>query len=111
MLFIYIIDNIISLIAILKIRKTTSIVSKENLGDNTEEITKKVRELLMPKSYVNRRLLNAYPKLEAIRVKVKEKIEKTKDEIEKKKEVLDEKVTITKETINKKIKKIEKKKE
>mgnify|MGYP002338075205 CR=1 FL=1 len=39
---IYVTDNIISLITMFGIRKTTASVSRENREDNTEEITKKV---------------------------------------------------------------------
>ena len=111
MLVIYIIDNIISLTTILGIRSTTTKVNRENREDNTEEITKKVREILRGKSFTQRRLLNAYPKLQAIKIKVKEKIEQTKEEIEKQKEILDKKVDKAKEDFNKKIKNIDKKKE
>ena len=111
MLVIYVIDNIISLTTILGIRSTTTKVNRENREDNTEEITKKVREILLGKSFVKRRLINAYPKLQAIKIKVKEKIEQTKEEIGKQKEILDKKVDKAKEHFNKKIKNIDKKKE
>ena len=111
MLVVYVIDNIISLTTILGIRSTTAKVNKENREDNTEEITKKVREILRGKSFAQRRLLNAYPKLQAIKIKVKEKIEQTKEEIEKQKEILDKKVDKAKEDFSKKIKNIDKKKE
>ena len=111
MLVIYIIDNIISLTTILGIRSTTTKVNRENKEDNTEEITKKVREILRGKSFTQRRLLNAYPKLQAIKIKVKEKIEQTKEEIEKQKEIIDKKVDKAKEDLNKKIRNIDKKKE
>lgn len=111
MLVVYIIDNIISLTTILGIRNTTTKVNRENREDNTEEITKKVREILLGKSFIQRRLLNAYPKLQTIKIKVKEKIEQTKEEIEKQKEILDKKVDKAKEDFNKKIRNIDKKKE
>lgn len=112
-LIIYIIDNIISLITMFGIRSTTASVSKENREDNTEEITKKVREILLgkKKAFTQKRLINAYPKLQTIRIKVKEKIEQTKEEIDKKKEIFDEKIDKTKEEINKRIKTIDKKKD
>ena len=75
-----------------------------------ELIRKKVREILLGKSFIQRRLVNAYPKLQAIKIKVKEKIDKTKDEIEKQKEILDDKVTNAKRVIDEKIKNIEVKK-
>ena len=108
-LIIYIIDNIISLTTIFGIRSTTTKVNRENREDNTEEITKKVREILLGKSFVQRRLVNAYPKLQAIKIKVKEKIEQTKEEIEKQKEILDKKVDKAKEELNRKIRDIENK--
>lgn len=108
-LSVYIIDNIISLTTIFGIRNTTTTVSRENREDNTEEITKKVREILLKKSFMQRRLVNAYPKLQAIKIKVKEKIDKTKEDIEKKKEVLDQKVDKAKQELNRKIKNIENK--
>ncbi len=112
-LMIYLIDNIISLITIFGIKSTTASVSKENREDNTEEITKKVREILLgkPKSFAQKRIMNAYPKLQTIRIKVKETIEKTREEIDKKKEILDEKIDKTKEELNKKMRTLDKKKD
>ena len=40
LLFVYIIDSIISFTTILSIRNMAAIVNKENREDNTEEITK-----------------------------------------------------------------------
>ena len=105
LLVIYVADIIISLTTIFRIRNTTTRVNKENKEDNTEEITKKVREILLGKSFVQRRLVNAYPKLQAIKIKVKEKIDKTKDEIERQKEILDDKVNNAKKNIEMKKKK------
>lgn len=102
--YIYIVDNIISLSTIFGIRTTTTIVNRANREDNTEEITKKVREILLKKSFIHRRLVNAYPKLKVIKIKVKEKIDKTKDEIEKQKNVIDEKLTDARMKLDKKIK-------
>ena len=106
---IYIIDNIISLVTIIKIKGTAATVSKENREDNTEEITNKVRQILLgkPKAFAQKRLINAYPKLQTIKIKVKEKIEKTKEEIDKKKEILDEKIDKKKKEIDNKIKSID----
>lgn len=110
-LIIYVIDNIISLITISGIRKTTASVSEENKEDNTEEITKKVREILLgkQKAFTQKRLVNAYPKLQTIRIKVKEKIDKTKEEIDqridKTREIIDDKIDKTKDELNKRIKK------
>lgn len=108
---IFSIDGIISSSAILGIRKTTSEVNRDNREDNTEEITKKVREILLNKSFIQKRLVNAYPKLQALKVKVKEKIDKTKEEIGKQKEILDDKVNKAKVELNRKIKNIDIKKD
>lgn len=110
LLAIFITDNIISLTTIVGIRKTNTQINRENREDNTEEITKKVREILLGKSFTQRRLLNAYPTLQTIKIKVKETIDKTKEDIEKQKEILDRKVNIAKKQINRKIKNIDRKK-
>jgi hypothetical protein len=39
--------------------------------DNTEEITKKVREIIKSKSYFSRRTINAFPNLKAKIEKIK----------------------------------------
>lgn len=106
LLAIFIIDLIISIITIIGIKQTTAIVSKENRQDNTEEITKKVREILLSgKSFTEKRLLRAYPKLQSIKIKVKETLEHTKEEIEKQKRKIDISVKKTKKSIYKKINK------
>ena len=81
---IYMIDNIISGMVILGFRKTAVQVGKEGKQDNTEEITKKVREILSAKSWTYKRLINAYPKLIAIKYKIKEIQEEVKDNINEK---------------------------
>lgn len=109
---IYLIDNIISLITIFGIKSTTASVSKENREDNTEEITQKVRSILLgkPKAFAEKRLINAYPKLQTIRIKVKETIEKTREEIDERIDKTKEKIGETKEELNRKIKSLDKKK-
>ena len=83
---------------------------KENREDNAAEITAKVREMLLesPKLFAEKRLFNAYPKLQTIRIKVKEKIEQTKEEIDQRldqtKELIDDTIDRTKEELNKRIK-------
>jgi len=112
-----VIDIIISSTTIFGIRNTANKINTENVEDNTEEITKKIKEILMGKSFVQRRLVNAYPKLQAIKIRVKEKIDKTKDEIgkqidktknqiEKQKEKIDYKVGNAKKKISKKVRSI-----
>lgn len=97
LLIIYICDNIISGIVIRYVKKTEKDLGKEL--DNTEEITKKVKEILENKSVLHRRLVNAYPKLQAVKFKLKEK----KEEIKKKEKALrknvEEKTSVIKEKI------------
>ena len=75
LLAIYLLDNIVSTNVISYVGKTTKEFGKSL--DNTEEITNKVKEALLNKSGLYRRLLDAYPKVQSIKVKIKEK----KDEI------------------------------
>ena len=77
---VYIVDNIISFNVIATVRTTTKGLYKEL--DNTEEITKKVKEILLSKSFLSRRLINAYPKLQTIKQRIKENTQKIKGEIE-----------------------------
>ena len=110
-LTIFTIDFIISIIAILAIKKTTECVSDENKEDNTEQITQKVKAILLekPKSFAQKRLFDAYPKLRLMRIKVKRQINKTKEDINQKiddtKELIDGTIARTREEINKRIKK------
>ncbi len=60
-LILYIADNIISFIIIFGIKNT---IKKVTL-DNTEEITKKVREIIKSKSIFSKRVINAFPNLRA----------------------------------------------
>ena len=104
LLIIYIADNIISTNVISYVGKTTKEFGK-NL-DNTEEITRKVKEALIGKSALYRRLLSAYPKIQAIKVKIKEKQEELKRHVQEQTDELKESVNKQKEEIKKKIKTI-----
>ena len=88
------IDFIVSTNVITHLAKTTIEVGKDL--DNTEEITKKVKEILLQKSGLYRRVLDAYPKIQAIKVRVKEKQEKIKRQISE--QTTDIKQTIIKQT-------------
>ena len=104
LLIIYIADNIISTNVISYVGKTTKEFGK-NL-DNTEDITRKVKEALIGKSALYRRLLSAYPKIQAIKVKIKEKQEELKRQVQEQTDELKESVNKQKEEIKKKIKTI-----
>lgn len=77
----FVTDNIISLKVISNVRSATSKFDKENPKDNTEEISQKVKEFLRGKSILNRRLVNAFPKLTAILKEQSEKIKKKTKEV------------------------------
>ena len=100
-LVLFIIDGIMSFIVIFNFRKITKEVNEEKREDNTEEITKMVRQLFAQKSFFNRRFVNAYPKLEAIKMKVKEIQVKIKENVDEVKENINEKKEEIKNTIEK----------
>lgn len=80
----YIIDNIISSRIISSIH-----VEEEKIADNTEEITNeiatKIKQLLKQKSWLHRRLVNAYPNFRFEKLElIKERVEKQKQKIAKK---------------------------
>lgn len=81
---IFIIDGAISLKVVSDVRIAGTKLSKENgTMDNTEEMTAKVKEVLLGKSILNRRLVHAYPNLQAT-------IKKRKEEIKRKTEAVKE---------------------
>lgn len=96
----YLLDNVISGVVICGFRKTTVQVSKEGRQDNTEEITKKVREILSSKSWTYKRLINAYPKLVAIKYKIKEIQKEVKENAKEVKDNINEKAQDVRNMIN-----------
>lgn len=81
---IFTIDGVISLKVVSNVRVTSTKLNKEEKTmDNTEEMTAKVKEILRNKSILNRRLINAYPNLQAT-------IKRKKEEIKKKTEAVKE---------------------
>lgn len=95
----FVVDNIISLKVILNVSATTKKFDKENPKDSTEEISQKVKEFLRGKSILNRRLINAFPKLTAV---LKEQSEKIKQKTMDVKEEISTKATELKEDFNEK---------
>lgn len=72
---VFIVDNAISSNVIASI----NVEGSKLIKDNTEEITERVKDVLRKKSWLHRRLMNAYPNLKDIKVKIKkikEKVEK-----------------------------------
>ena len=76
----FIVDNIISS----NIISSINVEENKLIKDNTEEITEKIKQVLRQKSWLHRRLINAYPGLKDIKVKIK-KVEQKIDERRKKK--------------------------
>ena len=68
---IFIVDNIISSNVI----STINVEGNKLVKDNTEEITERVKQILREKSWLHRRLIEAYPNLKDIRIKIKSKLE------------------------------------
>lgn len=66
---IYIVDNIISYIVMFKFRSTVSNLTQ---GDNTEEITKIIKDKFKSLSWLNKRLTEAFPNLKAYGKRIKE---------------------------------------
>ena len=102
LLTIFITDNIVSVVVIRYVKKTEKDFGSDL--DNTEEITKKVRQVLESKSVLHRRLLNAYPNLEVVKIKIKEKKEKIKEQVEEQKKELEKKVEDKSKQVEEKIK-------
>ena len=76
----YIVDNLISSHIVKSVRVEGSKLEK----DNTEEITERVKQILREKSLLHRRLINAYPNMKDIRVKIKQKTNETREKIKSK---------------------------
>lgn len=76
----FIIDNIVSFNIISKFKTTACSIIK----DNTEEISKKTREVLKSKSVLGRRLVNAFPNVKSLLPEIKAKYEEQKRKIKEK---------------------------
>ena len=103
---IFVIDLVVSVIVVYGFRKITEKVNKEGKTDNTEQITKMVREQLSEKSIFHRRFLEAYPKLEAIKLKMQEIKTKIEDVTNEAKDKVVEKVNDVKEAVSEKTEEI-----
>ena len=99
---IFIMDFVVSTIVVYGFRKVTEKVNRETVTDNTEQITKMVRELLSQRSIFHRRFINAYPKLEAIKIKIKEIKTKIEDVTNDAKDIVIDKVNDAKDVMTEK---------
>jgi len=97
---IYMTDYVISTIIIFGFRKTTVKVGKENIKDNTEDITNKVRAILSQKAWAYRRLINAYPTLVTIRTRIQEFTDDVKENVNEIKDNINEKAEDFRNAIN-----------
>ena len=66
LLALFLIDSIFSI----KIIKNIKLI-KKNMKDNTEEITRRVKEILIEKSALTRRIVEAFPNMMVIKEKIK----------------------------------------
>lgn len=81
LLVLFLIDNVFSFNIINKFKDTaTSFIRK----DNTEEISEKVKETLGKKSYLGKRLMEAFPNVKAILPELKAKYQEQKRKIKEK---------------------------
>lgn len=62
LLSIFLIDNLVSFKVILNFKKVATTIRK----DSTEEISKRVKAVLSSKSFLSKRLMNAFPNVKAI---------------------------------------------
>ena len=102
---IFIIDVVISFTVIYGFRNVAEKVNRERREDNTEQITKMVRDLFAQKSFLHRRILKAFPKLEAIKIKMKEIKSKIEEATNDAKDKMSEKTEGIKNNIEQKIRK------
>ena len=100
---IYTLDTIISFIIVYGLRGINKEVNKSNKSDNTEEISKMVREIFSEKSFLHRRIINAYPRLESIKIKMKEIKTKIEDATNEARDVVAEKVNDAKDAVTEKV--------
>ena len=71
LLILFIIDNIVSS----NIISTIKIEGIKAEKDNTKEVTEKVKQILENKSFLHKRLINAFPDIKNIRGKIKSRLE------------------------------------
>lgn len=94
---IFAVDFIVSSKIIYNFKRTNKEVSQSKFKDSTEEISEKVREILRNKSFLNRRLIDAFPDFTTI---LKEKGEKLKKKTAEVKEELTNKASDVQKKIN-----------
>lgn len=101
----FILDLIVSF-KIISNFKTAALQFKSK--DGTEEMTKKVKEVLINKSFWSKRLVDAFPNFRMVVVNIKKELDKAKKEVKEARKKL-EKVTRKMNNVEKKINKYNKK--
>lgn len=99
-------DVIISSKIIYNFKRTNKEVSQNEKKDNTDEVSEKVREILRSKSFLNRRLINAFPDFTTILKKKGEELKRKTAEV---KEGLTNKANDVQRKINDKANNVQKK--
>ena len=105
-LVIFVADVIVSSKIIYNIKKTNKEVSQQESKDSTEIISEKVREILRNKSFLNRRLIEAFPDFTTI---LKEKGEELKRKTAEVKEELTNRANDVQKKINDKASNVQQK--
>ena len=105
-LVIFVADVIVSSKIIYNFKKTNKEVSQQESKDSTEIISEKVREILRNKSFLNRRLIEAFPDFTTI---LKEKGEKLKRKTAEVKEELTNRANDVQKKINDKASNVQQK--
>ena len=78
---VFVTDVIISSKIIYNFKRTNKEVSQNEKKDNTDEVSEKVREILRSKSFLNRRLINAFPDFTTILKKKGEELKRKTAEV------------------------------
>ena len=103
---VFVTDVIISSKIIYNFKRTNKEVSQNEKKDNTDEVSEKVREILRSKSFLNRRLINAFPDFTTILKKKGEELKRKTAEV---KEELTNKANDVQKKINDKANNVQKK--
>ena len=99
---IFIADFVISTIIIYGFRQTAEEINVQAKSDNTELMTKMVREKLNQKSFLHRRIFEAFPKVEVLKLKITEIKNKIEDATNEAKDKVSGKINDAKDKVNEK---------
>lgn len=83
-------DFIVSMIVVSKVTSKSKKIAEEHPGDDTNQITEAVKDELK-ETFTGKRLVNAYPEFQTLKLKIKEVAEKSKEVAQKGKKAVKEK--------------------